>query len=228
MKESRSSLPVGSSVPNNSWQLSASRLPRILGQALEEILGSNQLDALLGASGPTPESGIDRRPDGMRLQAASDSTPLAAIGGLADSLEAAYGPQVGRGLAQRIGQACFRLGLREFGNQVGVNEMNFRLLPLQSRLRRGLDSLASLFNSRGHQHIRLEQTDKGLFWRVNHCPLCDQRHSTEPVCYMAVGLLQEALYWLSGGRLYRVDEIECVSQGDSACRFFIHQSPIEQ
>jgi hypothetical protein len=46
------------------------------------------------------------------------------------------------------------------------------------------------------------------------------------VCYMATGLLQEALKWVSGGNEFRVNESKCVALGDAVCEFIIQKEPI--
>jgi predicted hydrocarbon binding protein len=41
-----------------------------------------------------------------------------------------------------------------------------------------------------------------------------------------VGLLQEALYWVSGGKVFNVAEKTCVAAGDQACTIVVDESPI--
>jgi predicted hydrocarbon binding protein len=41
-----------------------------------------------------------------------------------------------------------------------------------------------------------------------------------------VGLLQEALYWVSGGKVFNVEEKTCIAAGDKVCTIEIDQSPI--
>jgi predicted hydrocarbon binding protein len=41
-----------------------------------------------------------------------------------------------------------------------------------------------------------------------------------------VGLLQESLYWLSGGKIFNVEETECIARGDPACTILIEKQPI--
>jgi predicted hydrocarbon binding protein len=43
---------------------------------------------------------------------------------------------------------------------------------------------------------------------------------------MAVGLLQESLYWLSGGKIFNVEETHCIARGDKACTIVIDRTPI--
>ena len=47
---------------------------------------------------------------------------------------------------------------------------------------------------------------------VVHCAGSDKAY--DPVCHLAVGLLQEALYWVSGGKVFNVEEKTCIAAGD--------------
>jgi len=143
-----------------------------------------------------------------------------------DMLEQVYGPHGGRGLALRIGRACFTSGIRQYGTQMGVTEMAFRLLPLPSKVSAGARAFAELFNHFTDQKVRIEEDGDRLLWHIERCPLCWERHAREPVCHLAVGLLQEALYWLSGGKVFNVEEKTCIAAGDDACTIVIDQMPL--
>jgi predicted hydrocarbon binding protein len=43
---------------------------------------------------------------------------------------------------------------------------------------------------------------------------------------MAVGLLQESLYWMSGGKFFSVEETRCIACGDSECNIVIEKLPM--
>ena len=43
----------------------------------------------------------------------------------------------------------------------------------------------------------------------------------------AVGTLEEALFWVSGGKHYRIEETFCVAKGDPTCTIIINKHPIE-
>jgi predicted hydrocarbon binding protein len=85
---------------------------------------------------------------------------------------------------------------------------------------------ADLFNNQTDQRVRLEEKDGNLLWHIERCPLCWERKTSEPVCYLAVGLLQEALYWLSGGKIFSVEEIACIARGDPACTIVVDPTPL--
>ncbi len=195
------------------------RMGRISLMAMEEILGREGTRSILKLA--SLDSFVDHYP-----AARSDKTfSFGAVSKLTESLERAYGPQGGRGTALRVGRACFQYGLREYGLQMGITEMAFRLLPLQTKLRVGAKSFADLFNKQTDQRVRLEENGNSLLWHIERCPLCWERHADEPVCHLAVGLLQESLYWLSGGKIFSVEESACIAHGDPVCTIVIDRIP---
>jgi predicted hydrocarbon binding protein len=41
-----------------------------------------------------------------------------------------------------------------------------------------------------------------------------------------MGLLQEGLRWVSGGKEFRVDEVACIATGATSCAFHVYKEPI--
>jgi len=196
------------------------RMGRIILLATEEVLGREGTNSILRLA--SLASYIDHLP-----AARSDKTfSFGTVSRLLESLEQAYGPQGGRGTALRIGRACFQYGLRDYGSILGITEMAFRLLPLPTKFSAGAKAFADLFNKHTDQRVRVEESDAKLFWRIERCPLCWERHASEPICHLAVGLLQESLYWLSGGKIFNVEETACIARGDAACTIVIEKTPL--
>jgi len=196
------------------------RMGRIILLSMEEVMGHNGVNAILKL-GALP-SLIDNYPPDNSERNFSFST----VRNLSEMLEHAYGPHGGRGLALRIGRACFNYGVRQYGTQLGLTEMAFRLLPLPAKLSAGATAFAELFNNFTDQRVRVEREDGKLLWHIERCPLCWERKAADPVCHLAVGLLQEALYWLSGGKVFNVEEKTCIAAADETCTIVIDQSPI--
>ena len=196
------------------------RMGRIILLAMEEVMGRNGVHAVLKLASLSHL--IENYP--------SDNTelgfPFKTLGGITDMLESAYGPHGGRGLALRVGRACFNYGVRQYGTQLGLTEMAFRLLPLPMKVNAGARVFAEFFNNFTDQRVRLEEADGKLLWHIDRCPLCWERKAQDPVCHLAVGLLQEALYWLSGGKVFNVEEQTCIATGDTTCTIVIDQTPI--
>lgn len=193
---------------------------RIILLAMEEILGRNGVNAVLNLAslseyiGRYPPHNHDRK------------FPFEQVSRLQAALESAYGPRGGRGLALRAGRACLKYGLREFGPELGLTDLAFRLLPLATKIKTGSEALAALFNDFTDQRVRLEADEQNLYWHIERCPLCWQRQTDGPCCHLAVGLLQESLYWVSGGKYFQVEETKCIASGDSACTIVINRTPI--
>jgi len=196
------------------------RMGRIILQAMEEILGRNGVKAILNLASLTDL--IEQ----TSLQKTNQKLSFEAIASLHGALEDFYGPHGGRGVALRVGRACFLHGLREFGPAQGFTDLAFRLLPVQTRFNSGARALAEIFNLYSDQRVRLEDKGRVLLWQIERCPLCWGRKTDAPACQMAVGLLQESLYWMSGGKFYRVEETGCIACGDSACTILIDKTPM--
>ncbi len=143
-----------------------------------------------------------------------------------EGIERRYGALAGRGIALRVGRATFKYGLREFGPLVGVGDVAFRLLPLEAKIETGARMFSDVFNRFTDQRVRVETRGDKVLWHIDRCPVCWERRAEQPVCHLAVGVLQEALYWVSGGKLFRVEETQCIAQGDSACTIEIEKKPL--
>ena len=186
----------------------------------EEVIGKSGLDAVLHLGALEDAAQLARSDSDER------TFSFESISRLHQSLEQLYGPRGGRGLALRAGRATFKYGLKEYGSMLGLTEMAFRLLPLSTKLHTGANSFAGLFNKHTDQRVRVEEFDTTILWHIERCPLCWERTSDEPVCHLEVGLVQEALYWLSGGKVFSVEEIACHARGDERCTILIQKTPL--
>jgi predicted hydrocarbon binding protein len=196
------------------------KMGRLILQGMDEVISANgvasvlRLGSLDGFIGNYPPSGSERT---FSFETVSELQIL---------LEKNYGPHGGRGVALRVGRSAFRYGLKEYGSMLGLTEMAFRLLPLPTKLRTGARVFADLFNKHTDQKVRVEETAEKIYWIIERCPLCWERKADEPVCHLAVGVLQEALYWLSGGKVFGVEETTCIAKGDETCTIVIDQTPL--
>ena len=195
------------------------KMGRVILMALDETLGPAESDAALSLSNiKFPE----------RYPPANDELtfPFESVSGIHAALEETYGANAGRGIALRVGRSTFKYGLREYGLQMGLMDATFRLLPLPAKLRAGAKAFSNLLNEHTDQRVHVEETDEKILWRIDRCPLCWMRKADAPICHLAVGLLQEALYWISGGKTFQVDETLCIARGDASCRIEIPKAPI--
>jgi predicted hydrocarbon binding protein len=196
------------------------KMGKVMLLGLEEVIGKSGVASILDLGG------LAHLSQNLPPATADKTFGFEAVSQIHQSLEQQFGPRGGRGLALRAGRACFKYGLKEYGSLMGITEMAFRLLPLQTKLRVGAKSFADLFNKHTDQKVRLEETDEKIFWHIERCPLCWGRTANEPVCHLAVGLLQEGLYWISGGKVFNVEETACIAHGATVCTIEIDKTPL--
>jgi predicted hydrocarbon binding protein len=196
------------------------KMGRIMLLGMEEIMGRAGVDAVLHLS--SLENLIQ---DSLQLTVERPFS-FETVSLLQRTLEQVYGPHGGRGVALRIGRACFKYGLKEYGSMLGLTEMAFRLLSLPLKLHIGAKTFADLFNKHTDQRVSVEEENNKILWHIERCPLCWERKAEEPTCHLAVGLLQESLYWLSGGKIFNVEETTCIAKGDAVCTLVIDTTPL--
>lgn len=197
------------------------RMGRVLLQSVEDVVGRGGLLAVLRLAG------LDQYQTSFPANNLDRMFPFEDVSGLMQGLDLLYGPRGGRMIALRTGRVAFRYGLYEFGQVLGIADLTVRLLPWSIKLNQGASALAGLFNQFSDQIVRLEDTDDILYWHIERCPLCWDRQLTEPRCFAATGVLQEAMLWLSAGKHFQVEQIACRAAGDTRCTFEIHKRPLE-
>jgi predicted hydrocarbon binding protein len=109
---------------------------------------------------------------------------------------------------------------------VGVGDLAFKVIPLGTKVKVGLRAMAESFTQFSDQHSEVEDKSDHFVYTIHRCPVCWGRTSDRPICYGAIGVLQEGLRWMSGGKDFRVEEFECHAQGDPCCRFNVFKEPL--
>jgi hypothetical protein len=193
----------------------------ILVRALEEVMGRNGLNAILNLAGL---SQYIEHPLPDNLEKGFDFAEVAAVNA---ALEDMYGPRGGRGLSLRVGRALFADGLRNFGMLAGVGDLAFKVLPLQAKLRIGLPAVAKIFSTISDQYSTVEEKENEFVYTIHKCSECyGRRAEAKPMCFIATGILQESLKWVSGGNEFRVNESKCIAVGDDVCEYVIQKEPL--
>ncbi len=121
------------------------------------------------------------------------------------------------GLCQRAGRAAFQYWLRKNGGALGWQEMDFRLLPLRSRIRRVITDLLSWLEKRTAIKVSINETSTS--WQISTAGLA--AGDCEMDCNFFCGLLQEAVCWSGGGKFHVVREMSCQSEAAGHCVFEI-------
>lgn len=197
------------------------KMGRMLLLALEDVMGRNGVNAVLNLAG-LRHLVNHYPPNNLELGFSFDE-----LSGIMQALEDMYGPRGGRSLAIRAGRAVFKYGLKDFGALLGIADLAFRLLPLGMKLKVGLHSMADTFNNFTDQRVRIEEEPDRFLYIIERCPVCWKRHSDKPCCHVATGLLQEGVFWVSGGKNFRIQEITCIATGDDTCTFAVEKRPLD-
>jgi hypothetical protein len=205
-----------------SGQYYPNRIARYFFQAMDDVMGQGGLNMLLKLAGLESYTG-KVPPDDLKRE-----FDFASMSALNAALEEMYGPRGGRGMALRIGRACFSQGIKKFGALAGVKDPAFRALPLNERCHLGLQALVIVFNKFSDQRSSLEEDGETFRFTVENSPMAWGRKADKPVCHALVGILQENMRWSSNGYEYYVVESACRACQGKVCVFTINKTPIGQ
>jgi predicted hydrocarbon binding protein len=197
------------------------KMGRIFLLALEDVMGKNGLNAMLNLAG------LDHYIDNYPPDNLEKQFDFADVSALLVALEQTYGPRGGRGLSLRAGRALFANGLKNFGALAGAGDLAFKVLPLDTKLRIGVPAIAKIFNSVTDQVSNVTDMGDHYIYTLERCSMCHNRHTDKPCCHVAVGIIQEALKWVSGGREFKIEMISCKGCGDDIGRLRIMKQPVE-
>lgn len=197
------------------------KMGRMMLFALEDVLGKNGVNAVLNLAKLRHRIN-NYPPDNLDLGWSFDE-----MGALNQALDDTYGPRGGKGLAIRAGRAGLYYAVKDFGSVLGIADLAIRLLPMGIKMKVGLNAMVDTFNKTSDQIVRLEEDADHFYYHIVRCPVCWGRHSTVPICHAALGLLQEGLHWVTGGKNIRVEETECIAKGDPTCLFVIDKRPMD-
>lgn len=207
-------------IPESGY-FNTNKFARIYLESIREIVGDNGLLTILNYANL---SSLREKLPLDDFEKAFDFSHFSMVN---KALEEIYGIRGGRGLALRVGRTTFDDVLKDYGTLAGVGDMAFRLLPMQQKIKFGLNAMARIFSEKSDQISSLEEADEYFLYQIQRCPVCWGRSGEEQaVCYYMVGLLKEGLHWVSGGREFNITETKCVALGDEVCEFEILKTPL--
>jgi hypothetical protein len=180
--------------------------------AAGEVMGENGLHVVLRSRGL--ERFIDSLPPDD-LQPGIKTTEYAQLN---QAIEDFYG-RGGRGMLRRIGKASFQYAVREQAALLGIAGVALKLLPARQRIKFILNSMiGALKKSNPQVDAWVDEGGDKLAYCEATCAICLGRHSAEPICYLYVGSIGEAVRWATD-QDYEIIETHCIAKGDPYCRF---------
>jgi predicted hydrocarbon binding protein len=198
------------------------RMGRIILASMKKELGLERLTEVLRVAGVSHLANTGSLPANLDKRFAFET-----VSALQAATEQVFGTRAGRTLNYRIGRGTFELGLKDFDPVLGIADLPKRLMPFGMKFRVGLDVFARVFNQFSDQVVKISETDASHLWIIERCPVCWKRQSDEPCCQLALGLLEESIFWGMGNRRFKVEETQCVARGDAACTFDIGKEPLD-
>jgi len=189
--------------------------------SIEELLGKDDLATLLH------DAGLDRYIDNFPPDNFERKFDFADFSAISAGLETIHGPAEARNLSYKAGYGCFQFGMKSFGALAGLGSFSFGfrglLLPVKMKL--GLLGMATIFSTFTDQLTEVEEFPDHFTYTIKKCPMCWGRHSAEPTCHGAIGLLDAGLRWVSDGHSFGVVETHCCAMGHDGCVFTIDKQP---
>lgn len=197
------------------------KIARLALISLEDVMGRNGVNALLNLAGTKHLVNAYPANDYKR------EFPFQDMAKIMEGMETMYGQRGARGMLLRAGRYAFNLGLKEFGPLLGVGDLALKLMPMTIKMKITLNLTAQTFARFSDQPTRTEERKGQFLYVIEKCPVCWGRHVDKPGCYIAQGILEEALSWVTGGRNFKVEQLESYAAGGNACIFAIDKEPID-
>lgn len=180
--------------------------------AAEEVMGEHGLETVLRTSGLERYIG-NYPPDD--LEPAIQTSDYARLN---EVIESFYG-RGGRGMLRRIGQASFQYAVREQAALMGLAGVALKVLPARGRIKFILNALVdALKKSNPQVDAWVDESGEHLVYCDATCAICHGRLSSEPICFLYLGSIGEAVRWATG-QDYEVAETACTAMGAPHCRF---------
>jgi predicted hydrocarbon binding protein len=207
-------------IPKSGYYL-PNRFALIFLQAMEDVLGVNGVKATLHMAN------LSDWIDNLPADNLDPNVDFSSFSSLNAALDEIYGMRGGRGLARRASWHMFDRAVRHAGGVTSVVDVAVKLLPMRVAVRRGIQAISVAMSRISDQKASVEDDDTNIRFAFHRCAACWGRQSDLPICHSQVGLLEQALRWISGGHSFRVQETTCVAMGDEACVFVIDKEPLD-
>jgi len=135
-----------------------------------------------------------------------------------------------KSMVLRIGRLSAKQGIDQQGAMFGIAALiASKLLPFPMQVKLGLeamrDGFVKVFEQTG-QAARIEVEDRGdrIAYIDHQCANCAGKKSDAPMCWIHLGVIQEAVKWQTGKEV-EVKQTACRAMGDAACVWEVSKTP---
>jgi len=192
---------------------------------LEEIAGYKSLNAMLRFAGlenaiaPLPPNNLEFDAGYIFRDYANLNHAILDFYGRAGQMHTA-----------RIGYAS-ALWMIENHPLFGFAGVSFDRMPYLQAIRTSLENAAEGFRKlyrRAHFNIRIDIEEHDLYfvWRSPDCPCCVGKKAAEPICWIWTEGIHATASFVSGGKLFSIEQTTCTAQGDRECTWVIGKTPL--
>ena len=197
----------------------ASQIGKIMLYGVHDIIGKTGVDAIYSSLKFPLSPGFN--------QVNREKIAFSELSAIQSVLEAKYGRRGGQGIALRAGRASSSLIFRKFGQRMGLSNLDYRLLPTPTRIKAGLEALAKIFTELCCEPFLAKEDEEAWIWQVLTNPVSRLQQSEGSCSYFIVGLLQEFVSTISGGKIYNIVEADCLAAGADPYTFRVYKQALE-
>jgi predicted hydrocarbon binding protein len=189
----------------------SNRLVRLfMASAMQEV-GAEKLPTILAEDHLSPLI-----TDGAHLAHLDGAEAAMLYASLQQALRLFYG-RGARGILLRIGEGMWTRLVAQANLLEKAQLEIVRRLPVPARRRRMLELVADTLREAGGA-ASVHTLDLDLLLVDHSAAATLNQSSTEPICFVTLGLIQGALFWAAGQEA-DMEEIACKAAGAPACEF---------
>ncbi len=190
----------------------------VLLHALDELMGTNGLHALLNAAGLKEWTSS---PPGRDDERAIDFSQVSA---LTRTLVDFYGVKGSQSLFRPANKQLFDELWASDPRFDFCNEQEFKALDPKSRLEKGVRALSELLNEVSDIGMEVEADDIGVNITLERCPYCWGEMGIPAQCTAFLGLIERATRKFLESADFSIEEEQCLREKADFCSFQIHLS----
>ena len=192
--------------------LSTRLLQFFMDSAAQEV-GADKLPTILAEDHLSPSI-----MDGAHLAHLNGAEAAMLYASIQQALRLFYGHGA-RGILRRIGEGMWERMMAQANLLEKAQLEIVRRLPVPARRRRMLELVADTLREAGGA-ASIHTLDLDLLLVDHSSAATLNQTSTEPICFVTLGLIQAALFWAAGQEA-DIEEIACKAAGAPACEFKI-------